>query len=213
MSSAAVRSPVPPTPPRSPRSEQRRRRILEVAAQCFARSGFARTRIDDVAAAAGVSRALVYNRFASKEGLARAVQEHMLEEWSAAVDRALAEAKTCADALAAWLRVNLADTRRRPLLAAMASEEAGAMRLGFEEASQAAMAEWRDKLIALLARGVASGEFRADLDVEASAEVLRAMQVGMIGHALRAQRWADVSDERHLRAATELLIAGLRRPR
>ena len=118
--SAAPRSPVPATPPRSPRSQQRRLRILEVAAQCFARSGFARTRIDDVAAAAGVSRALVYNHFGSKEGLARAVQEHMLGEWSAAVDRALAGAKTCADALSAWLRINLADTRRRPLLAAMA---------------------------------------------------------------------------------------------
>jgi TetR/AcrR family fatty acid metabolism transcriptional regulator len=196
---------------RSPRSEQRRLRILEVAAHCFAKNGFARTRVDDVAAAAGVSRALVYNHFESKEGLARAVQEHMLEEWSAAVDRALADAPSCGDALAAWLRVNLADTRRRPLLMAMAAEESGAMRIGFEEASRQAMAEWRDKLVALLEQGKKTGELRADLDVESTAEVLRAMQVGMIQHGLAARPpFIDVSGERHLRAATELLIAGLR---
>jgi len=198
---------------RPSRTEQRRLRILEVAAQCFAKQGFARTRIEEVAAAAGVSRALVYNHFRSKEELARAVQEHMLEEWSAAVDRALADAPTCSDALAAWLRVNLADTRRRPLLLAMASEHATAMRVGFEESARRAMAEWREKLVALLAQGVARGEFRADLDVESTAEVLRAMQVGLIQHLLSASPFVDVSSERHLRAAAELLVAGLRRAR
>jgi hypothetical protein len=137
----------------------------------------------------------------------------MLEEWSAAVDRALAEAPSCGDALAAWLRVNLADTRRRPLLLAMAADDAAATRVGFEESARRAMAEWRDKLVALLARGVAQGEFRADLDVESTAEVLRAMQVGMIQHLLSPSPFVDVSSERHLRAASELLVAGLRRAR
>lgn len=200
-------------PARPSRSERRRLRILEVAAHCFARQGFARTRIEEVAAAAGVSRALVYNHFRSKDELARAVQEHMLEEWSAAVDRALAEAPTWGDALAAWLRVNLADTRRRPLLVAMASEDAAPMRVGFEESARRAMAEWREKLVALLAQGVAKGEFREDLDVESTAEVLRAMQVGMIQHLLSASPFVDVSSERHLRTAAELLVAGLRRAR
>jgi TetR/AcrR family fatty acid metabolism transcriptional regulator len=203
--------PLPAPEPRPSRSEQRRLRILEVAAQCFAKNGFARTRIDDVAAAAGVSRALVYNHFGSKEGLAREVQDHMLEEWSAAVDRALADAPTCGDALAAWLRVNLADTKRRPLLLAMSADDAAPMRLGFEESARRAMAEWRDKLVALLSQGVSRGEFRPDLDVETTAEVLRAMQVGLIQHLLSASPVVDVSGERHLRAAAELLIAGLRR--
>jgi AcrR family transcriptional regulator len=201
------------SPARTSRSEQRRLRVLEVAAQCFAKNGFARTRIDDVAAAAGVSRALVYQHFGSKDELAREVQRHMLEEWTAAVDRALAEAHSCSDALAAWLRINLADTRRRPLLLAMASEDAAAMRIGFEESSRRAMAEWRDKLVALLEQGVATGEFRADLDVQSTAEVLRAMQVGMIQHLLSSSPFVDVSSDRHLRAAAELLIAGLRTPR
>jgi AcrR family transcriptional regulator len=133
-----------------------RQRILEAAARCFAKSGFARTRIEDVAAEARVSRALVYHHCGSKEELARQVQEHMLEEWSAAVDRAIAGAASAGDALAAWLRVNLADLRRRPLLHAIL----------------------------------------ADAAILASFDP-----------------YLDVSAERHLEAATRLLVAGLRQGR
>jgi TetR/AcrR family fatty acid metabolism transcriptional regulator len=186
----------------------RRQRILDAAARCFAKHGFARTRIEDVAAEARVSRALVYHHFGSKEELARQVQEHMLEEWSAAVDQAIASAPSAGDALAAWLRVNLADTRRRPLLHAILAD--AALLASFEDAARRSMAEWREKLVALLRDGVARGEFRADLDVESAAEVLRAMQVGMMQHLLSERPYVDVSGERHLRAACELLVAGLR---
>ncbi len=196
---------------RSPRAEARRLRILEAAAQCFAKNGFARTRIEDVAAAAGVSRALVYNHFASKEALARQVQEHLLEAWSVAVDRAIEEADGAAEAFGAWLRVNLADTQRRPLLTAILAEPAAWIPIGWEEAARRAMADWREKLVALLEQGIASGEFRDDLDVESTAEVLRAMQVGMMQHLLSPEPFVDVSDQRQLIAATELLVDGLRR--
>lgn len=186
----------------------RKRRILEAAARCFAKHGFARTRVEDVAAEARVSRALVHHHFGSKEDLAQQVQLHMLEEWSAAVDRAIAGAATTGDALAAWLRVNLSDTRRRPLLHAILAD--AALLASFEDAARRSMAEWREKLVALLREGVARGEFRADLDVESSAEVLRAMQVGMMQHLLSNDPTLDVSGERHLDAAARLLVAGLR---
>jgi AcrR family transcriptional regulator len=208
--SGAVPAPSPESP--ASRSEQRRQRILDVAGRCFAKSGFAKTRIDDVASAAGVSRALVYHHFGSKETLAREVQDHMLEEWSAAVDHAIEESESCADALGAWLRVNLSDTRRKPLLTAILAEDAAAVLVGWDEAARRSMSEWRDKLVALLRQGVAAGELRADLDVESTAEVLRAMQVGMMQHLLSEQPFLDVSAERHMSAATELVVAGLRRP-
>lgn len=200
----------PPDAPKGP--ERRRRRVLDAAARCFARSGFSRTRIEDVAAGAGVSRALVYHHFGSKEALARAVQDHMFDTWSAAVDEALAGASCAAEALAAWLHVNIADARRRPLLHAMLAEDASPLLADFEVAAERAMEEWRGKLAALLERGVASGEFRADLDVPATAEVLRAMQVGMMQHLFDDKPYLDVSGDHHLRAATELLLAGLRAP-
>ena len=202
-------SPDPLEPPATPAVAARRLRILGAAARCFAKGGFARTRIEDVAAEARVSRALVHHHFGSKEELARQVQEHMLEEWSAAVDRAIAGAPGAGDALAAWLRVNLADLRRRPLLQAILAD--AAILASFEDAARRSMQEWREKLVTLLRGGVASGELRPDLDVESTAEVLRAMQVGMMQHLLSDDPTLDVSGERPLEAATRLLVAGLRR--
>ncbi|HEX4213492.1 MAG TPA: TetR family transcriptional regulator [Candidatus Dormibacteraeota bacterium] len=51
------------------RIEAKRRAILAAAAQVFAAEGFERGRIDDVAAAAGVSKQTVYNHFGDKRGL------------------------------------------------------------------------------------------------------------------------------------------------
>jgi AcrR family transcriptional regulator len=48
-------------------------RLIEAAADCLARWGIAKTTVDDVARAAGVSRATVYRYFAGKDDLVLAV--------------------------------------------------------------------------------------------------------------------------------------------
>jgi AcrR family transcriptional regulator len=53
--------------------EERQASILAAAATTFARAGFAATSMDDVAAAAGITKLIVYRHFASKEELYRAV--------------------------------------------------------------------------------------------------------------------------------------------
>lgn len=56
---------------------QTSRRILDVAVELFAERGFAEVSVDDVAAAAAVTRGAVYHHYASKLGLFRAVAEHV----------------------------------------------------------------------------------------------------------------------------------------
>ena len=53
----------------------RRAAILQAAAAAFAERGFADTSMDDVAAAAGITRLIVYRHFPSKEALYVAVLE------------------------------------------------------------------------------------------------------------------------------------------
>jgi AcrR family transcriptional regulator len=48
---------------------ERRRLIEEAAAELFARHGYAETRLEDIAAAAGVTKQLLYQHFASKKEL------------------------------------------------------------------------------------------------------------------------------------------------
>ena len=55
----------------------RRAAILAAAAGAFAERGFAGTSMDDVAAAAGITRLIVYRHFGSKEDLYAAVLQHV----------------------------------------------------------------------------------------------------------------------------------------
>lgn len=69
---------------RMPRA-QRREQILAAATEAFARSGFAGTGLDDVAAEAGITRVILYRHFDSKADLYRAVLDRARANLGAAV--------------------------------------------------------------------------------------------------------------------------------
>src|SRR5258708_9049683 len=56
---------------------QRREQILTAATEAFARSGFAATSLDDIAAEAGITRVVLYRHFASEPDLYQAVLDRM----------------------------------------------------------------------------------------------------------------------------------------
>ena len=58
--------------PRMP-GHDRRRQLLDVAVDVFARRGFGGTKTKDIAAAAGVSEAILFRHFSSKEDLYHAI--------------------------------------------------------------------------------------------------------------------------------------------
>jgi AcrR family transcriptional regulator len=70
---------------RLPRA-QRREQILATATEAFARSGFAATSLDDIAAHAGVTRVILYRHFDSKTDLYLAVLDRMCARLEAHVD-------------------------------------------------------------------------------------------------------------------------------
>jgi AcrR family transcriptional regulator len=63
---------------RSARRTQTRARLLEAAAQVYAREGFAGATLDEVAAEAGFTKGAVYGHFGSKENLLVALVEEYL---------------------------------------------------------------------------------------------------------------------------------------
>lgn len=68
---------------RLPRA-RRRQQIIDAATRAFARSGFAATSLDDIAAEAGVSRAILYRHFESKTDLYQAVLDSACTRLAAA---------------------------------------------------------------------------------------------------------------------------------
>lgn len=70
--------------------EERRASILRGAAAAFARSGFAPTSMDDVAAACGVTKLIVYRHFATKEDLYRAILQQVFDRLGEELEAGLA---------------------------------------------------------------------------------------------------------------------------
>jgi AcrR family transcriptional regulator len=68
------------------RSAERAASILEAAARVFARSGYAATSVDDVAAEAGITKLIVYRHFNSKRELYQAVVDHVAVGLQQALD-------------------------------------------------------------------------------------------------------------------------------
>lgn len=63
----------PPTKKTRMAGEDRRRQLLRAAIDAFARQGFGGTKTKDIAAAAGVSEAILFRHFATKEDLYHAI--------------------------------------------------------------------------------------------------------------------------------------------
>lgn len=63
--------------------QDRRRQLLEVAIGVFARQGFGGTKTKDIAAAAGVSEAILFRHFVSKEDLYHAILDSREDKLSA----------------------------------------------------------------------------------------------------------------------------------
>ncbi|WP_165774267.1 TetR/AcrR family transcriptional regulator [Mycolicibacterium sphagni] len=64
---------------------QRRRQIIDAAREVFARDGFASARIREISAVGGVTDAMIYRKFRSKEELFGAVLDEPLGEFTRAI--------------------------------------------------------------------------------------------------------------------------------
>ncbi len=85
-----------------PTRAQTRARLLQAASEVFAEHGYDRASLDDVAAAAGLTKGAVYSSFASKDELFYALMRERIDERlalvAAAVDRQTTLSDTTRDA-------------------------------------------------------------------------------------------------------------------
>jgi AcrR family transcriptional regulator len=88
---------------------QRQAAILQGAAAAFATKGFAGTAMEEVAAASGITKEIVYRHFASKEELYRAVLDGVVRSLQAEFTRAMQESPS-----GAGIRALLAVGRAQP---------------------------------------------------------------------------------------------------
>jgi AcrR family transcriptional regulator len=186
-------------------SEQRRRRILAAARECFGERGYAGSTVAAIAARAGVSNGLLYQFFDSKEHLLRVVLGDVIRDWvRAMLPRDDPGVKTASQALEAMLRRSVAFCRSNPLLPALLSRDRALQLQRIRLASSDRVQPHRQLVAAILRDGIASGEFRADLDVASTADIICQLHADYSGRAYR--REPDFPDTPELIDATVRFI-------
>ena len=168
-------------------SEHRRRRILSAARDCFGESGYAGSTIAAIARRAGVSNGLLYQFFDNKEQLLRVVLEQVIRDWVRAMVARDSAGATASEALEAMLRRSVEFCRSNPLLPALLSRDRALQLQRIQLASSDRVQPHRRLIASLLRRGVASGEFRPDLDIESVADIICQLHADYSGRAYRRE--------------------------
>jgi AcrR family transcriptional regulator len=190
------------------RAEQRDG-ILAAAFGLFSQRGFDEVRMADVARAAGVSRATVFNHFGSKQGLVDGITEQVLLYYQGMLDAALADTRSPTPALLRALFDHMAmgiETTRRVQRGIF--REIARLQLGFDEGGATARTnhENQARLASLLERGQKRGELDPAHDAAALAAAFAVLANGTITQWLFETEAEPLRDR--MRAAIEIFLAG-----
>jgi AcrR family transcriptional regulator len=207
---ASIRRPA--TDARAMGRQRKHARILDAAEELFAIQGFVKTTIDEIASAAHVSKGLVYDHYASKEELLTAVWARQVAAWMEATRVGVKVAKgSLADAIGDVLAVSVRHARANPLLRRILAQDPGSLVPHQRDDVAAFARHYRDLLEPVLARGVETGELRADLDVERTAELVWQIHFTLIRELFVGPHkgWRADGDDL-LDAAVALVVTGIR---
>jgi AcrR family transcriptional regulator len=168
-SAIAADAPAPPARKGRPRSDRVHRAILDAFREVLSEDGFADLRLEHVAARAGVGKATIYRRWASKEALA----QELLAELAAPHIAVAAADDTRTELLDAVLNPMRAvtDTPFGPVIRALLSQIAVNPTLGDPFRATVVQAR-RNEIARVIARGIARGDLRPDADADIATELL-----------------------------------------
>ncbi len=204
------------TPLRRRRKDERPSELVSAALDLFVDRGFAATRLDDVAARAGVSKGTLYLYFESKEALFKAVIEEAIVPLLAAAEDEIAGyeggsidllhrllfgwwEQIGATRLAGVPKLLIAEARNFPAVA--------------QYYHDAVLVRGRGLLRTLLQRGIERGEFRA-LDLETAIDVIYApLMMLVVWRSSMGFCGKETDPAVYLKTHFDLLVQGLCQPK
>jgi len=168
---------------------RRREEILAAAATVFDANGYAQTTMDAVAAEAGVAKGSLYNYFPSKHDLFTEVFRAGLAEDEEVAEAVLLEPVSAGEKLNKYIDnwfSRLEHYRRIGglILEFWANAARDTRRGDMSGMFQEIYARWRGRIAAIIQEGVASGEFREDIDVKAGAVLISSLLDGLTIHVI-----------------------------
>ena len=215
MSSVEIALGTIPEMSRQRRKEARPAELTAAALELFVEKGFAATRLDDVAARAGVSKGTLYLYFDSKEALFKAVILEGVVPVLDAADSVLqnfagTSAELMQQLMELWWRL-IGSTPLGGLPKLMISEARNFPKVAAYY-HDAVISRGRDLVKRVLQRGVDSGEFRA-LPLDLAADVLFApmLMLAIWRHSLDACGVVARDPDDYIKTHFDLALHGLLR--
>lgn len=195
--------------PREARQAERREAILAAALEEFSASGFAATRLDDVARRAGVAKGTIYLYFEDKESLFQELVRAMLGPLVGTIEAApMADlsARAVAEAIADMFVREIFGTRRKDVIRLIIAEGPRFPKLAefyYHEVIERVLGIIRP----ILARAAERGELPNDSLARFPQLIVAPMLVGIMWHAM-FDKFEPLDIDAMVRAHIDILFAG-----
>jgi AcrR family transcriptional regulator len=196
------------------RKESRSAELLDAALHLFGESGYAQTRLDDVAARAGISKGTVYLYFASKQDLFEAVVRERASPWINSLAARAIDDQQPTDVVMRetllWGWNQFLESKLYLIARIVLSESNNFPHLA-QSYLREVMGPIHRHLIGLLQRGLARGE----IDGEASRERVKALLAplswfALWRHALLTHGNPPMREDVYVREAIEMAVRSLK---
>ncbi len=187
--------------------ERQRQVILTAARDLFAERSFDEVTMAEIAAAAGVARATVFNQFTSKHGLVDATTEQVLSSYALMLADALADERTSTADLLRGVVIDVGDgiAADRAFFRGVFRELSRVQATGDEAAGRDAATQLaRNGLEALFQRGIDRGDVDASHDAFTLALAFTSLLNGVITEWLAIDDCVPLS--RRLTDVTEAFL-------
>ncbi len=146
--------------------------ILEAALKTFARFGFHRTRISDIAGEAGVADGTVYIYFEKKEDILISLFQEMMSRFVEGLLQQLAECRNCNEKLAVLIRYHLNTLGDRPEQAKVTQIELRQIDQTINEGISQPLLRYFRVIEEVIAEGQKEGLYRQDLNIRTARKVI-----------------------------------------
>ena len=202
-----LRAPAAARNARAARQAERRDAILAAALEEFAASGFAATRLDDVARRAGVAKGTIYLYFRDKESLFQELVRATLSPIVGAIETTQVRdlpARVIAETIADIFVREIFGTRRKDVIRLIITEGARFPKLAefyYHEVIERVTAALR----AMLSRAVARGELSSDALVRFPQLLVSPALMALVWNSM-FDRFAPLDIRELMRAHIELLF-------
>jgi AcrR family transcriptional regulator len=186
--------------------------ILHAACRAFARFGFKKASVEEIAKEAGVAKGTVYLAADTKEDLFYQAVHREVRAWTAEIAKLIDPRVSAEELLVRATQAGFEYMHDRPLVKELLFGQHHLL-----------LPEWRHRLdelrelsrtncIEILKLGVRQGVFRGDLDIE---EVAKILQDVLIATHLFLDRGVDANEKiaRRLATGLDLLMHGLKTPK